>query len=141
MLKQSFPQARFSTPATADAISATELALGLRIPDQLRAFYLECDGFREDKGNAKYLFSLNEDDFIGSVVKITTFLWTEIASPNLKAFIFFGSSSGGEFWGINTQQPTEIIAYHHSMGDEYERVGSNILDIWLADHALYDEAS
>ena len=84
---------------------------------------------------------MNEEDFIGSVVQISKFLWTEVTSPNLKSFVFFGSSSGGEFWGINTLQPTEIIAYHHGMGDEYERVGSNILDVWLADYALYDEVS
>jgi hypothetical protein len=41
-----------------------------------------------------------------------------------------------EFWGINIEQPTEIIAYHHNMGDQYEFVGSSILDVWRADYSL-----
>ena len=80
--------------------------------------YLECDGFREDKGNAKYLFSLTHEDFIGSLVSITKFLWTEAKMPSLKSFVFFGSSGGDEFWGISIERPTEIITYHQNMGDE-----------------------
>ena len=139
MLKGIFPHGRFSPPATEDAISAAESVLGVRLPDQLRSLYLECDGFREDRGNAKYLLSLTQDDFIGSMMTITKYLWNEVKTPNLASFIFFGSSSGDDFWGINSQKPTEIIAYHHNMGDHYEIVGSKILDVWLADYALYDE--
>ena len=71
------------------------MALGIGLPDQLRVLYLECNGFREDRGNAKYLFSLTDDGFIGSLVGITKFLWAEVKHPNLKSFVFFGSSSGG----------------------------------------------
>lgn len=49
------------------------------------------------------------------------------------------SSSGDDSWGINLQHPYEIIAYHHHMGDRYEIVGSNIVDVWKADYARYDE--
>ena len=138
MLKQVFPNAMYSPAATNETIAEAESALGVRLPDQLKALYLECDGFREDKGNAKYLFSLFEDDFIGSLVNITKFLWIEVASPDLKPFVFFGCSSGDEFWGINVQKPTEIIAYHHTMGAQYEIIGSNILEVWTADYARYD---
>jgi SMI1 / KNR4 family (SUKH-1) len=141
MLKELFPHARFSSPATEDAISEADSALGIRLPDQLRVLYLECDGFREDKGNAKYLFSLTHEDFIGSLVSITKFLWTEVKTPGLKSFVFFGSSSGDEFWGINIERPTEIIVHHHNMGDQYEVVGSTICDVWRADYALYDGES
>lgn len=141
ILKQLFPHARFSAPAASEAIVAAESALGVCLPDPLRGFYLECDGFREDKGNAKYLLSLIEDDFVGSVVKITRFLWTEVASPNLKPFVFFGSSSEDKLWGINVQRPTQIIAFHHSVGDQYEEVGSSIPEVWQTDYTLYDKVS
>jgi hypothetical protein len=39
----------------------------------------------------------------------------------------------------NWQHPHEIIAYHHHMGEEYEIVGSNIMDVWKTDYARYDE--
>jgi hypothetical protein len=139
MLKELFPHALLSSPPTEAEISEAESALGVRLPEQLRVLYLQCDGFREDKGNIKYLFSLFEEDFIGSLVSITKFLWTEVKTPNLKSFVFFGSSSGDEFWGINVEQPTEIIAYHHNMGEHYELFGSSILEVWRADYALYDD--
>lgn len=139
MLKELFPHALLSSPATESKILGAESALGVRLPEQLRVLYLECDGFREEKGNAKYLFSLFEEDFIGSLVSITKFLWTEVKTPNLKSFVFFGSSSGDDFWGINAEQSSEIIAYHHNMGAQYELVGSSILEVWRADYALYDD--
>jgi len=97
------------------------------------------DGFREDRGNAKYLLSLIDEDFIGSLVTITKHLWQEVKSPCLTPFLFFGSSSGDEVWGINWSDPREIISYHHHMEDHFEIVGSNIVDVWKADDALYDE--
>jgi hypothetical protein len=86
--------------------------------------------------NKQHSCRSNNDDFIGSLVSITKFLWADVKQPNLKAFVFFGSSSGDEFWAINIEQPTEIIAYHHNMGDQYEVVGSSILEIWRADYLL-----
>ena len=138
-LRAKFPNAQFSPPATEQSIAETESALGITLPEGLRNFYLECDGFREDRGNAKYLFSLVEDDYVGSLVTMTRYYWNEFNVPNFKPFVFFGSSSGDDCWGLNWQHPHEIIAYHHHMGDQYEMVGSNIVEVWKADYALYDE--
>ena len=53
MLHTFFPNARFSPPATETAIADAESQLGIQLPTQLRILNLICDGFREDKGNAK----------------------------------------------------------------------------------------
>ena len=139
MLRAVFPNGRFSPPATEASVASAEAMLGIWLPESLRQLYFVCDGFREDRGNAKYLFSLMEQDVVGSLVSITNFLWTEIAKPNLRAFVFFGSSSGDEYWGINRLRPNEIISYHHHMEDEYEVVGTDIIEVYREDYARYDE--
>jgi SMI1 / KNR4 family (SUKH-1) len=139
MLKTLFPDGRFSPPATEAAIDDAESQLGVQIPSQLRSLYLICDGFREDKGNAKYLFSLTNEDFIGSLVTVTRHLWTECRTPDLRRFLFFGSSSGGDYWGINLRQPEQIIAFHHHMQDRYEIVGTDIVQVFREDYARYVE--
>ena len=138
-LRDAFPNALFSPPATEELISDVETALGTTLPEQLRRLYLECDGFREDRGNAKYLFSLLDEDYVGSLVTMTKHFWHEVKTPCLTPFVFFGSSSADECWGICWQHPHEIIAYHHHMEDQCERVGSSILEVWKADYARYDE--
>lgn len=139
MLKTLFPNCRFSPPATEAAIVDAESQLGVQIPRQLRQLYLICDGFREDKGNAKYLFSLVDEDYIGSLVSITKHIWTELDEPDLRPFLFFGSSSGDDLWGINFRQPDKIIAFHHHMEDHYEIVGTDIVQVFCEDYARYDE--
>lgn len=142
MLREIFPRGRFAAPATSEAISSAEATLGVRFPAQLRALYLECDGFREDRGNAKYLLSLTEEDFIGSLITATQFHWEEIRMSwpqlDLRPYIFFGSSSGDEAWGINWRQPDQVIAFHHHMEGAFEIVGVSIVEVYKADYARYD---
>jgi hypothetical protein len=135
--RQLFPNGRFFPPATEEQIVRVETELGMRLPDQLRRLYFDCDGFREDRGNAKYLLSLSDEDHIGSLVTITRCMWTEFQTPDLRPFVFFGSASGDEVWGISPQRPDEVIAYHHHMEDEYAIAGSDILDVWHNDYAKY----
>lgn len=141
MIKQLFPQGSYWPAATDDQILSVEQELGVKFPDQLRTLYQQCDGFREDKGNAKYLLSLVEEDYIGSLKSITKFCWSEFKEvwPNLdlSPFIFFGSSSGDEVWGIRWRDGREIIAFHHNMEGEYEVVGTNILDVYKEDYSKY----
>ncbi len=139
MLKELFPTSIFGAPATESDLANVELILNVTIPEQLRALYLECDGFREDRGNAKYLLSLTNEDYIGSLVSTTTFFWTEFTRPDLTAFIFFGSSSGDEAWGIDWRNGDRVIAYHHRMEQEYEERETNIIDLYRADYARYDD--
>jgi hypothetical protein len=139
-LKLLFPKAKFWPPANSETIAAAEAALRLTLPGPLRALYHECNGLREDKGNAKYLLSLLEEDHVGSLVTITKSFWSEFKVPNLKPFVFFGVSGGDEAWGINVQEPEQIIAYHHHMENEYQVVGTNIVDVWMADYLRYEPA-
>jgi hypothetical protein len=139
LLREVFPHARLGPPATEAQIVGVEAVLGVRLPDQLRELYLTCDGCREDRGNAKYLLALTDEDFIGSLLSITRQMWTERTTPDLRPFIFFGSSSGDEWWGISWQGPARIIAYHHLMEDQYEVVGSKIIEVYRADYAKYDQ--
>ena len=132
-LRELFPHGRFNLPATEADIAAVEGALGIRIPDQLRRLYLICDGFREDRGNSQYLLSLR------SLLSDTRFMWVEFAIPDLRPFLFFGLSSGDDRWWINWQRPGEIIAYHYNMEDQYEVVGSDIIEVYRADYARYEE--
>jgi len=132
-----FPQGRFSPPATHEQITHVEAELGLRLPDQLRRLYLDCGGFREDRGNSKYLLSLVEEDYIGSLVTVTRCMWTELQTPDLRPFVFFGCGSGDAAWGISLQRPDQIIAYHHHMEDCYEVVGSDIMKVWRDDYKKY----
>ena len=42
--------------------------------------------------------------------------------------------------GISLSAPSRIIAYHHHMEDEYEDVGSDIFQVYLADEAKCQNA-
>lgn len=66
-------------------------------------------------------------------------MWAEFERPNLKRFVFFGSSIADEMWGINTKVPSQIIAYHHHMEDQYEIVGSDIIAVFQADYSRYED--
>jgi hypothetical protein len=139
-----FPDARFSQPASAEQIAAVENSLSVVFPDCLRDLYLECDGFRESKGNAKYLLSLKTKDTVGSLVSVTRYWWEEwpkITQPgypiDFSPFLFFGFSSADEIWAIRWKRPIEVIAYHHSMESEVEYPGDDILALYQRDYAKY----
>ncbi|OYW41850.1 MAG: hypothetical protein B7Z10_08750 [Rhodobacterales bacterium 32-66-7] len=141
LLKTHFPGGRFSSPATELEIEQAEREIGVRLPDQLRQLYLECNGFREPRGHAQYLFSLTEEDGIGSLVRTTAFWRHEFpkvypSSPDFGQFIFFGSSCADEAWAIDNND-TSVIAYHHWMAEEFEVKGTDIVQVLLHDFELY----
>jgi hypothetical protein len=133
MIREVFPNARCSPPASAAAITEAGVALKLEIPDVLRQLYHECNGFREDRGNAEYLLPLSD------LVELSTMLWLEFDQPDLKPFLFYGSTSGGKMWGVNWGRPGEIIAFHHNMEGRYEIAGADILSIWAQDYKRYEQ--
>lgn len=132
-LHELFPTGNFSPPASIEEISQVEQSLEVALPEQLRLLLLESNGFREPKGFANYLLPLD------SILKTTQYMWTEVSLVDLLGFIFFGYSGGDEAWGMSTDSSSRIISYHHHMIDEYEEVGSDIYDVYLADCAEYDE--
>ena len=136
MLREIFPEWRYASPASRAAIARAEATLGIQFPSELAALYLETDGVRESLGNAAYLLPLHAE--VGdSLVSLTTFYWSEGAEywPQLEfsRFVFFGSSSGDHAWGINWQQPGQVIAFHHNMEDAYVDIGTSILDVYRKD--------
>ncbi|MFN3651973.1 MAG: SMI1/KNR4 family protein [Armatimonadota bacterium] len=142
MLRELFPHGRFHPPASNAQIAAVEASLGVRLPEPLRRLYLEADGFREDRGNAKYLLSLTEPDTIGSLVSTTRFYWDEWPGIQpgleLRDYLFFGYSGGDEVWGIHWRPPEEIIVYHPQMGSSFETAGTDLLRLFRDDYAAYD---
>lgn len=142
-LREAFPDGRFNPGADFEAIAKVEESLGVALPLALKTLYLESDGFREPRGNSLYLMPLHE------LPKNNQFMWAELAasapeapSPDFRSFVFFGSSSGGHWWGIRHEPPHDIIVWHHHMLDEefdYEAVGATILEVYLNDFAIYDE--
>lgn len=135
-----FPRATFAPPATEAQVVAVETALGVRLPEQLRRLYFECDGFREDRGAVSFLHPLAGSGAAGSLLEGTRFFWEDHPGwPDLRSFVFFGRSGGDDNWGINWKKPSEIIAYSHHMMDEFEVVGSDILEVLANDYAEYDK--
>ena len=145
-LKEIFSAGHFAPAASVAEITQVENELGITLPDQLRALYLQCDGFREPRGNSKYLFALLDEDSIGSLVSVTRFWWhewNEIVPDRVRIdfrpFVFFGSSIADHTWAIRWNGPAEIIAYHHHMESQYEIVGSDIITVYQRDDALCDK--
>jgi len=143
-LKATIPNAILGDPAQPDEIDRAECALGVRFPSILRELYLACDGFREPKGNAKYLLSLADEDFIGSLIETTRSLWAdrEYWKPtgiDPTDFIFFGYSSADEVWGIRIDAPHEVIEYHHNQEDEVTRLGEDVFEVFRNDFQKYDD--
>lgn len=139
MLKDRFPGFRYRSPASEAAIAKVEKTLRFRFPNQLRAMYLETDGFRENIGNSKYLLSLSDEDGIGSLVGVTRGHWGGIfgfSQKKFRSYVFFGVSGANYAWGINASG-TEIIRYHHHMEGEYEVVGESIIEVYERDLASY----
>lgn len=136
-MRSLFSHFSFNPPANADAILQVERALGVRLPDQLRRLYAEADGLLEDLGHAAYLLPLTD------LHQRTRFWWDEwrLTYPTLglDAFVFFGSSSADHCWGIDWRHGDKIIAYHHHMEDAYEIAGTDILEVWRADHSWFEE--
>jgi hypothetical protein len=139
-----FPKARFRPAATEQEIARAEAEFGVRLPPVLREMYLAFDGFREDLGNAAYLLPLTESDGAGSMVSTNQFLWREFGARfpriGLDRFLFFGMSGGDEYLGIRISDWAEIVAYHHHMEDEYEVVGSDILQVYMNDRQFCEAA-
>ncbi len=142
-LKATFPNAKFGDPALPDEIFEVERSLGIAFPRTLRELYLECDGFREPIGNAKYLLSLTSEDFIGSLFAVTRSLWADreywkSAGIDLTEFIFFGFTSADEIWGIRVSAPHDVIEYHHNQDEQLTHLGGDLLEIFRNDFQKYE---
>lgn len=143
-LRHAFPGGHFSDPASEREIAAAETALNITLPGVLRSFYLETNGFREPKGYAQYLSTLDE------VISGTQFMWEtlpasnpDVRFPDMKPFVFFGQDGIGGWWGMRLAPPHDIIYWHHHLLDDgpiYRPQAGDVIDVMKAALALYDEA-
>lgn len=138
-LREVFKEGVFYPPASDALIQRAEARLGVKIPESIASLLRDSNGFREGVGNAKYLLSLANEDTIGSIESVNEYYWQLDSGVDLSKYLFFGFSSADEVWGINMNNESEFIAYHHSMGAEFEFAGSNVMQIYNADLALYNE--
>jgi hypothetical protein len=140
-IKAQFPQGLFRPPATADEILWAERQLKLHLPEPLRKMYLAFDGFRDATSGSAYLLPLTVDEGAGSLVATNIFFRDNYSAIyphlNLKRFIFFGMSGGDKYFGINLDNPSEIIAYDLEVGTKYEVIGSDILQVYATDQKQY----
>ena len=141
MLKDVFPSAKFSDPTTEAMLREAESLIGAAIPEKIRSLYFECDGFREDRGYAQYLFPL-----FGSsgLVELTKFLWLEFEDAwpefSLRGYIFFGSSCCDHFFGVQSHEPFNLIQFHHNMEGTLEDHGSDVIKMYESDGHRFDDA-
>jgi len=137
-VRTAFPDGRFSPPADASSIASVEEKLGIALPPNLRAIYLSFDGFREPIGNAAYVWQLFPAE--GGLVSMTQLIWSYAAGgtfPDLRDYVFFGSSSADENWGMRLRPPYDLVAYHHHMGSDYETLGNDLVAIFRGDQLQY----
>ena len=139
MLKQVFPSAQFADPAAETMLHEAETLIGVAIPEKVRSLYFECDGFREDRGSAQYLFPL-----FGSsgLVELTKSMWLEFEGVwpefSLRKYIFFGSSCCDHLFGVNSQVPFNLIQFHHNMEGTFEDHGTDVIKMYEEDYHRFD---
>jgi cell wall assembly regulator SMI1 len=138
-VRSHFSNGQFGQPCAAEHIARAEEALGVLLPEALLDLYRAFDGFRGPT-NAQYLFPLFSCIDGGSSLCESTLFFRDWRMVDLSRFVFFGSSTADESWGISLNDPKKIIAYHHHMEDEYEVVGSDIFQVYLADEKKCQEA-
>ena len=141
-LKEVLPNAVFFLPATMEQIIDAEKKLTIGFPAAIKELYLLCNGIREGIGNAEYLFPLFEDDGCGTLVSNNKYLWNEYPNRQiaelLRGYLFFGSSSGDEFWGINYKSEDKLVSFHHSYEDGPEPIDCHtILELFSDDQRKY----
>lgn len=131
-LRSAFPNAIFSVSCTPEDISRAEAELGVSVPSQLRALYLETDGFSQKDGVG--LCSLNY------LVHETEKLWGlhEVLVgeqlPDFKPFLFFGSPADGGWFGVRHTEPFDVVSWLPNE-PHFRTLAANIIDALKADHA------
>jgi hypothetical protein len=89
--------AKFARPAKEASIAAVEQSLGIRVPEQLREFWLEADGFTADYGS-RVIWSVSHLDEQNRDFRNTP-AFKELYMP-FDHLLFFGDHSGGDQFGF-----------------------------------------
>jgi hypothetical protein len=138
-----FPEATFGEPCSDEQIAQAETRLGHPLPPVLVELYRAFDGF-VGPTNAQFLYPLCNAprDMIASLVEHTLFLRGEDYFPDfLKAAVAVGDMGTGTCWLILLEDPTRVVQWEGSWGDDYEVLEGGLTDAWLSAKQLYDSAS
>jgi hypothetical protein len=91
------PDAEFGRPATEAQIAVAERSLGLRLPEQLREFWLEADGFTADYGS-RVIWSVGHFEEQNRQFR-TTPPFKDLYMP-FDHLLLFGDHSGGDYFAF-----------------------------------------
>jgi Uncharacterized conserved protein len=131
-LRLAFPNARFSVACTPEDIARVESELGVSFPAQLRALYLESDGFvQKDSGGLSSLsYLVHETEKLWTLDKVLV----GEQLPDFKPFVFFGSPTEGGWFGVRHTQPFDVVSWLPNE-PHFKALGANIIDVLKADYA------
>ena len=116
--------------------------MGEPLPDVLRELYRAFDGFLGPT-DAVFFWPL----FAGTwgewgLVDLNRFLLREgdeFPTDFVARCLFFGDDGGGTFWGIKKDLPGKVIRWDPEWGVEFQVVGENPLEVWVAEKEAYEE--
>ena len=118
--------AEFARPAREARIATVEQSLGLRIPEELREFWLEADGFTADYGS-RVIWSVSHLEEQNRQFR-TTPAFKDLYMP-FDHLLFFGDDSGGDHFAFAIHADGQIHTYDVFRWD-HETDGR----IWFAGH-------
>ncbi len=105
-LTKGYPSdAKFARPATEASILAVEQSLGLRIPAQLREFWLEADGFTADYGS-RVIWSVSHLEEQNREFR-TTPAFKDLYMP-FDHLLLFGDHIGGDHFAFAVHADGQI---------------------------------
>jgi hypothetical protein len=97
LTKRYAADAKFARPATEARIAGVEQSLGLKLPEQLREFWLEADGFTADYGS-RVIWSVIHLEEQNRQFR-TTRAFKELYMP-FDHLLLFGDHSGGDHFAF-----------------------------------------
>jgi len=137
---KAFPEGTFGAALPPSALAAAEAALGHPLPAPVKELYLQFDGFLGPT-NAQFFLSLLEPPgpMKESLVGFTLFLREEdYCPPWLQSAVAIGNNGTGAGWYVLLDDPSRVVRWSASWGDEYEPLDGSILEVWLREKDLYE---
>ena len=130
----------FGEPCTEDQLARAESLLRQPIPPVLRRLYLDFNGFLGPT-NASFFWPLC-DPKPGDIalVEMNRFFRDETVFPQelTSKCLFYGDAGIGGQWGLKNDLPGKIILWNAEWGEDYEVVGTDLLQVWVAQKQEYD---
>jgi hypothetical protein len=140
-VRHHFADYPFGEPCKLAEIARAESLLGQPIPTVLRDLYINFDGFLGPTG-ASFLWPLFEKKpGRGALVEMNRFLRDDDIFPKAltSKCLFYGDAGVGSQWGVKADLAGKIVLWDAEWGEDFEIVGTDILEVWLEEKRKYDE--